>query len=157
VAELTDAIGYICSRYPYAQSLPLNTLTKILYLADWRAALTLGRQITRARWFVNESGPYTPDVVSVLSDRSLCITKVGSLFGRKSLRVSIREQVGWRSLTVDEKQVLDFVLATVSSKHWTEFTRLVDSTYPIFATQADKSPLDLLELAQRYKQEPVSA
>jgi hypothetical protein len=73
------------------------------------------------------------------------------------LRVSIREQVGWRSLTVDEKQVLDFVLATVSSKHWTEFTRLVDSTYPIFATQADKSPLDLLELAQRYKQEPVSA
>ena len=157
MADLKDVIAYACRKYPHAYSLPVNTLTKILYLADWRSALTRSCQLTSARWFLRDSGPYTPDLTSALSDPSFIITCENSFTRRKSFRVSLRPEKSSRRLTDDERQVLDFVLSTVASKHWTEFVRLVNSTYPVYARSSSQSPLDLVALASEYQSQPIAA
>ena len=64
----------------------------------------------------------------------------------------MRGHVSYPSLNKEEREILDFVIASAASKNWTDFQRLVYSTYPII-TQPRFATLDLVELAAKYKQQ----
>lgn len=58
--------------------------------------------------------------------------------------------VGYPSVTEEERELLDFVISTSASKNWDDFIKLVYSTYPII-TQERFSKLDLVKLAGEYE------
>jgi hypothetical protein len=60
---------------------------------------------------------------------------------------------GWKGLTVEDKEVLDFVLRVISTKSYGEFIRLVESTYPVYKNPENTAALDLVGLAERYLSE----
>ena len=51
MTELKEVISYLVSKYPHKDELSNARLTKMIYLADWRHAITQGNQITDIRWF----------------------------------------------------------------------------------------------------------
>lgn len=154
MAELKDVISYVCAKYPHASSVPLPTLTKILYLAEWRSAITRKHQLTRAEWFLNQSGPFSPDIAKALTENSaFAVGKSRSIFKPSTERVSLQAATGWKGLTVEDKEVLDFVLRVMSTKSFGEFVRLVESTYPVYKNPENTATLDLAGLAERYRSE----
>ena len=49
MATLTDIIYYLISNYPHKDELSNARVTKMVYLADWHAAVKLGHQLTYIR------------------------------------------------------------------------------------------------------------
>jgi hypothetical protein len=62
----------------------------------------------------------------------------------------VAEGEEYASLTPMDKDILDFVIGSVEDKGFTEFIKLVYSTYPI-VTQERHSRLDLGALAEEYR------
>jgi hypothetical protein len=151
MATLKDVVGYVCDRYPHKNELSKARLTKMVYLADWRSAITRGMQLTQIVWTFNHFGPYIDDVVSLArNDNDFEIVKGITLYGDEKEMIRLRATVPCSSLTVDDRQVLNFVIESTQSKYWDAFIRLVYSTYPI-VSQPRFVPLDLVELAKEYK------
>lgn len=156
MAELRDVVAYLVKNYPYKQELSKARLTKMVYLADWRSAITRGKQITNIVWEFNHYGPYVDDIIDVArSDPSFSVKRGRNLYGWPKEVIKASPDIRYESLTEDEKEILDFVIESTAPKYWDEFIRLVYSTYPI-VTQPRFSKLDLVELARRYKEEEKS-
>jgi hypothetical protein len=67
---------------------------------------------------------------------------------------------GWKSVSRDDRGVLDFVLRTSSEKYFGEFQRLVDSTYPVLHVGIEGAsltgPINLVSLASEYAASPLA-
>src|SRR5690348_15206949 len=50
MASLEDVVIYIARGYPEKRALSPRKLTAIVYLADWRSAITRGKLLTGIRW-----------------------------------------------------------------------------------------------------------
>jgi hypothetical protein len=151
VAELRDALAYICGRYCDGLSLSVSRLTKILYLADWRSCITRGQQATPIQWKLNDSGPFCTELQALLRfDRAFEVVTTRSILKGKSERVVLVSDFGWKSLSREDREVLDFVLKTSREKYLSEFQRLIDSTYPVYKGARSGDSLDLAALAFEY-------
>lgn len=153
MTQIKDIIAYFCDRYPAPDDLSAARLTKMVYLADWKAAIDLGRQLTSIHWYYNEYGPYVSDVMHAAAAHpsDFRIDNSRNLRGNPKRIVSAVSPYEPR-LPEDDRRILDHVIRTTRDLSWSEFIRLVYSTYPILA-KTKHSDLDLLELAARYKQE----
>lgn len=153
MADLIDVIRYLCANYPNQSDLSNARLTKMVYLADWRAAIYHGRPITAVSWVFNHYGPYVEDVVDEARKHSdeFQIIETRNIYGNRKTLVRYIGKPNWPSLGEDEESVLDHVIDTTSKKSWDAFLNLVYATYPV-TTQARYSPLDLEELAARYRE-----
>jgi hypothetical protein len=153
MADLRDVIAYLCDHYPDKDDLSKARLTKMIYLADWRSAITRGAQITDITWIFNHYGPYVDDVVEMArNDPIFEVLTTENEFG------TIKEviQTKWRgeeyqSLTEGDRGILDFVVERTASRNFRDFIRLVYSTYPVVA-QPRYSSLDLVALAREYSE-----
>lgn len=122
-STLPALLGHLRRAYP--TDLPTGGLTRLLYLADWCAALRLGRQITALRWRLDGFGPAADD---------------------------LRLEPSQASVTAEERAVLDHVVRTAAGHDEEELERLVYSTYPAIASDR-YTELDLVVLAKEYRQE----
>ncbi len=150
MAELSDVIAYLCIRYPHKYELSKTRLTKMVYLADWRSAITEGEQLTNIRWIFNHYGPYVDDVWrEAQSNGGFRVTSDTNMFGDPKEVVAY---VGSNepNLTEREKDVLDHVIAKTQSLSWKDFIRLVYSTYPVLS-RGRYDDLPLTEIAEEYK------
>jgi hypothetical protein len=153
VVRLADIMVYICKYYPYKSELSKARLTKLIYLADWKYALSKSTQISPIRWYFDRYGPFVYDVLDEAKDDSrFRVEKSETMYGsEKEVIRLIDEDVDALGLATDEIETLDFVINKTKDKNWSEFLRLVYSTYPI-ATQSKFSNLDLSVLAEEYKE-----
>lgn len=152
MAELKDVVAYLCCNYPHKEELSKARLTKMVYLADWRSALTRGRQLTSISWVFNHYGPYVEDIISLArEDQDFEVLRQRTQFGDVKEVVSVRRQLPCKSLSNDDIQVLDFVISSTKAKFWDAFIRLVYSTYPI-VSQPRYGVLDLVSLAREYRE-----
>jgi hypothetical protein len=150
MAELRDVIVHFCSQYPHKHELSNARLTKMVYLADWRSAITRGRQITSVEWVFKHFGPYVEDIRRLAdSEPEFEVVKTRNPFGQAKELITVRAGTESPSLTDEERNVLDFVISTTSPMHWDDFIKLVYSTYPI-VTRPRYSTLDLVALAKEY-------
>ncbi len=160
MGKLRDVTAYLCANYPYKDELSKARLTKLVYLADWRAALDLGRTVTDIDWYFNNFGPYVDDVVNAArSDRAtFTVEPTWNAFGNSKDVVSLRHsEVNYPSLTKDDIAVLDNVIETTKRMTFNEFIEFVYDTYPV-KTQSRYTTLRLRELAKEYRgqRRPVS-
>jgi len=151
MAHLKDVIAYICEKYPHKNELSKARLTKLVYLADWRSAITRAKQLTPITWTFNHFGPYIDDVVTLArSDPDFDVVKGSTIYGDEKEVIRLRSSIPCTSLTAEDRTILDFVIQSTQSKFWDAFIRLVYSTYPILS-QPRFTNLDLVKLAQEYK------
>ena len=151
MADLRDVLIYLCENYPHPDELSRARLAKMTYLADWRSAITRGAQITDVDWIYNHYGPYVREVEEIAeSDPAFSVLKTTNLHGHE--KNVIRSNYGSQTvdLSYEETEVLDYVISVTAPMNWSDFVRLVYSTYPIL-TQPRYSVLNLVELAFTYK------
>lgn len=152
MAELSDVVKYICHHYPHKEELSKARLTKMVYLADWRSALTQGRQMTGVEWVFNHYGPYVDDIVQAArEDPAFDVIVTANMYGDPKEVIHLNGTPSCSSLTRGDKDALDFVINACAPLTWNDFIRLVYSTYPIM-TQPRYSRLDLSQLAREYQE-----
>ena len=137
MSELKDVLTYIYNNYPYKDKLSKARLVKMLYLADWRSAITQGKQLTSISWKFSENGPKPENFIEEISLPDE--TKIKFLI-----------DFSYASLTNEDKEVINHVIVTTFEKSWDSFASLIYSTFPIF-TQPRFSQLNLVQLAKIYK------
>jgi hypothetical protein len=152
VASLRDVVAYLCKHYPRRDELSNARVTKMVYLADWRSAITRGKQLTGTQWVFNRYGPFVYDVLDTAKDDSAFeVISTRNMYGAPKDLLRVANNVSYPSLEEDEQNVLDFVLKGSAEKNWGDFMRLVYSTYPIVARER-YTKLDLVELASEYRE-----
>lgn len=151
MASLHDAMVYLAREYPYKSELSKARLTKMLYLADWRAAITNSRQITSLEWVFNHYGPYLPDVVQeARTHPDFEVRNEHTMYGSPKEVVALANPTATVDLAPWEKSALDHVIEQTKDLNWSQFIELVYSTYPI-VSQDRYATLDLIELAGEYE------
>ena len=155
-ASLVDVVGYICQRYPRSRKGDLSKarLTKLVYLADWRSVLQNDKQISDITWEVYHYGPWVPDVIKAVEDNpeKFRIRKTYTWLGNPKEVVELTDDSFTPNLLPEEKAAINHVIDVTKDLNWDSFIRLVYSTYPV-VTQPKYTPLNLRELAAKYKAE----
>lgn len=156
MAKLEEAMAYLCANYPHKAELSKARLTKMIYLADWRLALTDQRQITNLEWVFNHYGPYLDDVKeSAQKDPRFEVKRDRNMYGSVKEVIALRDSDLNFDLDSAERKALDHVIEKTKNLTWKPFIKLVYSTFPI-ATQPRYVPLNLVELAKTYQRQNVS-
>ena len=153
MSALRDIVGYICKNYKNKSELSKARLTKLVYLADWRSAITRGRQLTDIAWKYNRYGPYVDDITDMAKkDPAFTVVPSVTFYGDEKEVIQLRVDFEPETLSDEDRAILDHVIETTSPMFWDKFIKLVYSTYPI-VTQPRFSRLDLVALAEKYRQE----
>ena len=154
---LRDAITYLISHYPKEAELSRSRLTKMVYLADWRCAITRGRPMTEAVWNYSQYGPFAIEAETLLRhDPNFVTTIVFSAASGEVDSIALRNSVEYLSLTFEDQAVLNFVIEATAPMPGNDFTRLVYSTFPLI-TQEKYQNLDLMTAANRYQRDVARA
>lgn len=152
MASLHDVMVYLARRYPHASDLSNARLTKMIYLADWRAAIRTGRQITTIEWPFMHYGPYVHDVIEeARGSADFQVQTAETMYGSPKQVVRLARPDLDVKLEPWEEEALNHVIATTSDLTWARFIELVYSTYPV-VSQDRYNTLDLVRLAQDYKE-----
>jgi hypothetical protein len=150
MASLHDVMVYLAKNYPYKSDLSNARLTKMIYLADWRAAIQCGKQITGLRWEFHHYGPYLDDVIKEAKrSRDFQIIDGQTMYGSRKQVIAVTPEASEGRLEPWEAEALDHVIRQTADLNWADFIELVYSTYPI--VRMDRySTLDLVRLAADY-------
>lgn len=152
MASLHDVMVYLARRYPYADDLSNARLTKMIYLADWRAAIRTGRQITAIEWPFNHYGPYVHDVIAeARGNDDFEIVTSETMYGSPKQVVRLKRPDQDVHLEPWEEEALNHVISTTKDLTWAKFIELVYSTYPV-VSQDRYTTLDLVRLAEDYRE-----
>lgn len=153
MSKIADVAAYICAKYTFPQDLSKARLTKMVYLADWRAAILHGQQITPISWYFNDHGPYVFDVVDeVRRDPRFVIQQTVNAYGSPKEVIGLGSQPGVLDLSPNEIAAIDHVIAISKDRNFSAFVRLVYSTFPVVVSPR-YSTFDLVALAEKYKAE----
>ena len=150
---LKDICLYLVSNYP-AKSISNARLTKMVYLADWKCALHYPKQMTEIEWYFDTYGPFVWDIEEMAK-------KNPDTFEIKVLPNPMNDTGITRTIALSKMEVLpkvsrpaegilDHVLAKTAGLSWSEFIKLVYSTYPVAKSEQFKI-LDLVTRAAYYK------
>ena len=128
-----------------------SRLIKTIYLADWRAAIVQGSQITNADWVLSECGPYSPEIRQELTDNTTNFEiEACEIHDRMMNVVKLKKLTGLRSFGQKDEVVTSFLRKKALRLDWGHFNQLVNSTFPVrVSLVGDK--LDLADMAQKYK------
>ncbi|MEO1985935.1 MAG: Panacea domain-containing protein [Martelella sp.] len=150
MASISDVAAYICMKYPHKSELSKTRLTKLVYLADWKAAQQIGRQITDIEWYFHNFGPYVEDVYdSVRNDSRFEIVNTENYYGDRKLEIHIKDDIRPpHGLDKTEIDIIDSVVKETSNMYWNSFIQHVYSTDPIENSNRYQ-PLDLVLHAAR--------
>lgn len=128
MADLKDIVGYLWKNYPLKDELSDARMTKMVYLADWKAALDEGRQISNINWRFNHYGPYVEDIKQlVMVDADFTLETTNNMYGGYKKLITVRRDFPVNSLSAEEKGILNHVIDMTSKLTWDGFIKLVYS------------------------------
>lgn len=145
-----EILKYLFSNYPNPSELSKARAVKMIYLADWKSAITTNKQLTEIKWIYNHYGPYVEDIIDVIrSDENFEIISDVNYYKQPKEIIRLKKRVQ-SNIDKSSEEILDFVIEKTSPLYWDEFIRLVYSTYPIIK-EKKLNRLNLVELAKEYK------
>lgn len=153
MATTRDAVAYLIANYPHKDELSKARVTKMVYLADWKAALDHGTQMTPISWRFHHFGPYVDDVHQIaIGDPAFEVRSETNMYGKRKERIELVDPAATHITLSDwEKRILDHVISSTKTLSWDGFIKLVYSTYPILSGQRGAA-LDLLSSANAYRE-----
>jgi hypothetical protein len=151
MAKLKDIMVYIIEKYPFKSDLSNAKLTKMIYLADWKHAITYGGQISGINWYFDNYGPFVWDIKDEAENDSefFLVKEVLNAYGSPKVVISLKDITYLPKLTKGEEDSIDHVIETTKKLNWDQFIRLVYSTYPIISSEK-YTYLDLSKKAEEY-------
>jgi len=154
--RLLQVVYYICHLARLSGvSLPKARLVKLVYLADWKSSVDRGCQITEVEWLYNHYGPYVKEIVDIIdSNPDFVRRNYINQFGNPAEKIDLRDGVSQiELLNIDlndqERNIIEFVSSITKDMSYTEFLRLVYSTYPIIKGEKFQY-LDLVKMSKDY-------
>lgn len=155
--DLGAVVSYICSTYPHLSDLSNARLTKLVYLADWRAARAGMGQLTNIDWIFNHYGPWVPDVLAAAQTRDdLDVISDVNFYGSPKVRVKPRQGAAPAVLSAQTKAIIDTVVADTQRLYFGEFIEYVYATTPVRQSPRG-SHLDLEAFAAAESLDPLPA
>lgn len=153
MASLSDALAYLVLHVSGEEGISVSRLSKLLYLADWRAEITQRSRPSRVEWAHGVQGPWSKEIQNLVRKDNKHFSFSEETAGRgKKTMVHLAADCPSPILSPEEQQVLDFVIDRAGLLSWADFTSLVYSTYPVVKT-VPQSALDLRVLASEYLKE----
>lgn len=142
MCDVQAIFSYIYKHYPTDYVLDLDRLTKLVFLADWKASISLGKAITDVQWEIVNSEPQM--------DRS-SLRKVVDFIGTRDKKISIGniEITFLKVIKPNQRGIIDFVIEATKDKTDAELAQLVNSTFPAL-TQDETDAINLPKLAKHY-------
>jgi hypothetical protein len=111
VASLRDAIAYICKHYPRKDELSNARVTKMVYLTDWRSAITRGKQMTDVPWVFHHYGPFVYDILDTAKeDPEFEVVPTRNMYGATKYLLKVADDATYPSIGEGEGDILDFVI-----------------------------------------------
>lgn len=155
-STIRDLLSFIVRSYPHKGDLSKGRVTKLVYLSDWRHALTEGCQITPIRWKFDNFGPFVWDVyeTAVKYEDLFVIRETTNMFGTDKTLILASDEDHPPNLKKSEKAAARHVIKTTSQMNWDDFIGLVYSTYPVLASER-YTYLDLVALSKEYKKTEI--
>lgn len=152
MADLKDILAYVIKKYPYKDELSNARLTKIIYLADWKHAITYGTQVSPIRWYFDNYGPFVWDVKDTATAyQELFVAKeITNMYGGPKTTIGLINSGYIPAISEKEQKSLDHVIEKTNKLNWEQFIRLVYSTYPIIVSEK-YTYLNLVEKAKEYE------
>lgn len=122
-----------------------DLVARLVYLVDWRSALTAGRQATAVEWRIDGRGPR----LGLVEAASRAVRAERTLLDRLMPTPTRRLP----DLTAEDVASLDHVLAEAARMDRLQLVRLVMSTYPVMTADLDGQPAvaDLPSLVEPYR------
>ncbi|WP_165734395.1 Panacea domain-containing protein [Polaribacter sp. 20A6] len=145
-----EVLKYLFKKYPNPSELSKARVVKMIYLADWKSAITQDKQLTNIKWIYNHYGPYVDDIINLLKQDDDFEIKSDLNYYNKPREIIILKGKVNVKLNKSTTEILDFVIDKTSRLNWDDFIKLVYSTYPIIQ-EKKLNQLDLLKLAKEYK------
>lgn len=155
MSKLLEVVFHICFHARnLGISLPKARLVKLVYLADWKSAIETGHQITEIKWFYNHYGPYVKEVIDLIDNNPNFVSRnYINNFGKRAEKIDLRDQISYdfssSILSEQDRQIIDYISDITKNMGYSEFLRLVYSTYPIIKSEKYNF-LDLVKLANEY-------
>ena len=145
-------VKYILANYPNKYALSVSRLIGILYLSDWKSALEKNNQMTNVSWCLESEGPYVDDFLKLAkNDPEINVVNVGIAHSEKNKNVELRKNYHDNiKISVDDKEILDFVIKKTKDKSYAAFMRLVNSTYPVILSD-HKGEINMVKMAVDYR------
>lgn len=144
-----DIIRYILKNHP--TELTKGRLNKLVYLADWKAAIDIKEQISSIKWKFNHYGPYVDDIENlVYQDDRFIIKAQTTIYGNDKYVINLLRDSGFNEPNAREKKILDFIIQITKNLSWSKFINAVYSTYPVKSSERGTF-LDLVKLSEEYK------
>lgn len=149
--RVINILDYLYLKYPNSNQLSISRVMKLLYLIEWRYAITKFEKLTDIEWMQTEYGPFYKTLRSIFNDSSnFDISIKIDHNNREQLVIVFLNRKESLSLKEEGKEVVDFVINHCKDYSWTELNNLVNSTYAALGTPKGQI-IDLINLAKKYK------
>lgn len=149
--RIINILDYLYLQYPNSNQLSISRVMKLLYLIEWRYAITKFEKLTDIEWFQTEFGPFYKSLSLIFDESSnfnVLIKKDD--YNKEQKIIEFLNKKENLSAQQETKEVVDFVIEHCKEMSWTELNSLVNSTYGVLNTPQGQI-INVLELAKKYK------
>lgn len=150
--RVINVLDYLYLQYPNSNQLSISRVMKLMYLIEWRYAITKFEKLTDIEWMHSEYGPFYKTLRSIYNESSnyeVCI-KLDEKNREQTVIIFLNKKQNL-SLKDDAKKVVDFVIDHCKDYSWIELNNLVKSTYGVLNTPQGQI-IDVVNLARKYRQ-----
>jgi uncharacterized phage-associated protein len=150
--RVINILDYLYLQYPNSNQLSISRVMKLLYLIEWRYAITKFEKLTDIEWMQTEYGPFYKALRGIFNESSNFEVSI-KLDDNKNEQTVItflnkKENL---NLKADTKEVVNFVIEHCKDYSWKELNNLVKSTYGVLNTPQGQI-IDVVNLARKYRE-----
>jgi 3-dehydroquinate synthase class II len=150
--RVINIIDYLYLNYPNSNQLSISRVMKLLYLIEWRYAITKFEKLTDVEWMQTEYGPFYRALRSIFNESSNfeVSIKLDDNNREQTVIVFLNKKEN-SNLREETKEVVNFVIVHCKDYSWSELNNLVNSTYGVLNTQQGQI-IDIVNLAIKYRE-----
>jgi hypothetical protein len=148
--KVINIIDYLYLKYPNSNQLSISRVMKLLYLVEWRFAITKFQKLTDIEWMQTEYGPFYKALRGIFNESSNfeVLIKLDNNKNEQTI-ITFLDRKESLKLKDDTKEVVDFVIKHCKDYSWKELNNLVNSTFGVLNTKQGQI-IDLVSLAIIY-------
>lgn len=149
--RVINILDYLYLNYPNSNQLSYSRVMKLLYLIEWRCAITKFDKLTDIEWIATKYGPFYKTLRSIFTESSNFDVSVRfDENDREQLLIKFFNNKNNILLAERTKEIVDFVIEHCKDYDWTELNNLVNSTFAVLNTNEGQI-IDIVALAKKYK------
>lgn len=149
--RIINILDYLYKQYPNPNQLSISRVMKLLYLMEWRYAITKFDKLTDIEWFQTEYGPFYKSLRLIFDESSnFKVLVKKDDYNKEQIIIEFLNNKENLTTKAETKEVVDFVIQHCKDYSWFELNNLVNSTYGILNTPQGQI-INVVELAKKYK------